>query len=101
MESKKRPRAAANALSSAGLSGSSHGMCSEIPGVTRTIWLMTSQSSSFSKTLRGSPGPAKRAKRVPPVPTPHEGTATRKAIARSVSRSTSTPPRRSCLPRCA
>ena len=75
-------------------------MWSEIPGVTRTIWWMTSQSSSFSKTLRGSPGPAKRAKRVPPVPTPHEGTATRNAIARSVSRSISTPRRRSCFPRC-
>ena len=29
--------------------------------------------------LRGSPGPGKRAKRVPPVPTPQEGTATPKA----------------------
>jgi hypothetical protein len=68
-------------------------MCSEIPGVTRTSRRTVSQSSSFSNTLRGSPGPAKRAKRVPPVPTPHDGTATRKAVARSVIRSMSTPRR--------
>ena len=70
-----------------------------MPGVTRTSLLTTSQSSSFSKTLRGSPGPGKRAKRVPPVPTPHEGTATRNASARSLSRSMSSLRRRSCLPR--
>ncbi len=85
----------ANSRSAAGSFGSSHGMCSEIPGVTRTSLWIASQSSSFSKTSRGSPGPAKRAKRVPPVPTPHEGTATRNAIARSVSRSISTPRRAS------
>ena len=40
---------------------------------------ITAQSSSFSWMFRGSPGPGKRAKRVPPVPTPHEGIATPKA----------------------
>jgi hypothetical protein len=70
-------------------------MCSEIPGVTCTRRRIVSQSSSFSNTLRGSPGPAKRAKRVPPVPTPHEGTATRNAIALRVKASMSVPRRAS------
>jgi hypothetical protein len=47
--------------------------------VARDSWWMTQQSSSFSSTLRGSPMPGKRAKRVPPVPTPQDGTATWKA----------------------
>jgi hypothetical protein len=41
--------------------------------------LMTAQSSSFSNTLRnspGQPGPERRANRVPPVPTPQDGMAT-------------------------
>ena len=38
---------------------------------------------------RGSPGPGNRAKRVPPVPRPQDGTATRKRIARSVNASMS------------
>ena len=54
----------------------SHGMCSDTVGVARVSWLMTAQSSSLSKMSRGSPGPGKRAKRVPPVPTPQDGTAT-------------------------
>ena len=48
-------------------------------GVARVSCWMTAQSSSLSKMLRGSPGPGKRAKRVPPVPTPQEGIATPKA----------------------
>src|SRR6266496_757253 len=100
MESKKSPRAWANDRSSAGLSGWSQGMCSEIPGVVRTSLRTTSQSSIFSNTLRGSPGPAKWANRVPPVPRPHEGTDTRKAAARSVSFSMSIPRRVSWRPRC-
>ena len=62
--------------SAAGFSGLSHGMCSETAGVARTSWKIRAQSSSFSWMSRGSPGPGKRAKRVPPVPTPQEGTAT-------------------------
>ncbi len=54
-------------------------MCSETVGVARVSWWMTAQSSSLSKMLRGSPGPGKRAKRVPPVPTPHDGMATANA----------------------
>ena len=54
-------------------------MCSETVGVAPVSWWMTAQSSSLSKMSRGSPGPGKRAKRVPPVPTPQEGTATSKA----------------------
>ena len=53
-------------------------MCSETRGVARQSWWIAAQSSSFSHTSRGSPGPGKRAKRVPPVPTPQEGTATSK-----------------------
>ena len=41
--------------------------------------------------LRGSPGPGKRAKRVPPVPTPQVGTATAKSMARLVIASISMP----------
>ena len=47
--------------------------------MARVSCWMVAQSSSLSKTWRGSPGPAKRAKRVPPVPTPQVGTATPKA----------------------
>ena len=36
---------------------------------------------------RGSPGPGKRAKRVPPVPTPQVGTATAKAATLAVTAS--------------
>ena len=54
----------------------SHGMCSETVGVARVSCWMTAQSSILSKMSRGSPGPGKRAKRVPPVPTPQDGTAT-------------------------
>ena len=39
------------------LSGLSQGMCSEMPGVERMSLRTTSQSSIFSKTLRGSPAP--------------------------------------------
>ncbi len=53
-------------------------MCSDTVGVAPVSLWMTPQSSSFSKTLRGSPAPGKRPKRVPPVPTPQEGTATLK-----------------------
>ena len=101
--SSSRCRARAPARTTAArpaLSGLSQGMCSEMPGVERVSLKTTSQSSTFSKTLRGSPGPAKRAKRVPPVPTPHDGTETRKAMARSVSVSMSTPRRASWRPRC-
>ena len=56
----------------------SQGMCSDTVGVAPVSLWMTAQSSSFSKTLRGSPRPGKRPKRVPPVPTPQEGTATLK-----------------------
>ena len=100
IESKNSLRASAKLRSSAALSGLSQGMCSDMPGVVRTSLKTTSQSSIFSKTLRGSPGLGKRAKRVPPVPTPHEGTATRNPIARSVSFSMSAPRRASCRPRC-
>ena len=70
-----------------------------MPGVDLTSLKTAPQSSIFSKTFRGSPVPGKRANRVPPVPTPQEGTETRKAIARSVSVSMSTLRRASCAPR--
>ncbi len=54
---------------------------------------MVAQSSSFSSIPRGSPGPGKRPKRVPPVPTPQVGTATAKACTAAVTRSMSTPRR--------
>ena len=38
---------------------------------------------------RGSPSPGKRAKRVPPVPTPQEGTATKKSATFAVTLSMS------------
>ena len=60
---------------------------------------MTWQSSSFSNTLRGSPGPGKRAKRVPPVATPQEGTATVNAAARAWMTAMSMPLRASCRAR--
>ena len=52
---------------------------------------MVAQSSSLSKMPRGSPGPGKRAKRVPPVPTPQVGTATRERRDLAVIASMSTP----------
>ena len=52
---------------------------------TRTSDCTVAQSSSFSNTSRGSPGPGKRAKRVPPVPRPQEGSATRSDCARASS----------------
>ncbi len=55
-------------------------MCSETAGVARQSCWIAPQSSSFSNTSRGSPGPGKRAKRVPPVPTPQDGIATREAL---------------------
>ncbi len=83
----------ANDRSSAAFAGLSQGICSEMPGVTRVALNTTSQSSSFSKMFRGSPPPGNRAKRVPPVPTPHDGTATRNIVAASTSRSISIPRR--------
>jgi hypothetical protein len=75
-------------------------MCSEMPGVERVSLKTTSQSSTFSNTLRGSPRPGKRAKRVPPVPTPHEGTEIWKAAAFRVRPSMSIPRRASWRSRC-
>ena len=40
--------------------------------------LSAAMSSSFSTVLRGSPPVGKRPKRVPPVPTAHDGAATLK-----------------------
>ena len=54
-----------------------------MPGVTRTSLNTASQSSSFSRMLRGSPANPNRPNRVPPAPTPHEGTATRNCAARA------------------
>ena len=68
-------------------------------GVERVSLNTTSQSSSFSKMLRGSPAIGNRANRVPPDPSPHDGTATVNAIARSTSVSASTPRRASCRAR--
>ena len=60
-----------------------------------TSFWITAQSSSLSKRWRGSPGPGKRAKRVPPVPTPQVGIATPKAITLATSASASIPRRAS------
>src|SRR6267378_1794194 len=62
-------------------------------GVARTKWWMVAQSSSLSNRWRGSPGPGKRAKRVPPVPTPQVGIATPNAMTLRVSASPSMPRR--------
>ena len=59
-------------------------MCSETVGVAPVSRWMTPQSSSLSKMSRGSPGRGSGAKRVPPVPTPQEGTATPKPATRSL-----------------
>ena len=95
--SNPRPSSAARALSAAG-SARSQGMCSETVGVAPVSSWMTAQSPSLSKMSRGSPGPGKRAKRVPPVPTPQDGTATAKAATRDFTASTSMPRRSSCAP---
>jgi hypothetical protein len=73
-------------------------MCSETRGVAPVKRWMTAQSSSLSKMLRGSPDPGKRAKRVPPVPTPQDGTATEKAAAFALIFSMSMPERASFSP---
>jgi hypothetical protein len=67
----------------------------EIVGVARASCWITPQSSIFSNTLRGSPGPGKRAKRVPPVPTPQVGIATPNAMTFCTSASASIPRRAS------
>ena len=74
-----------------GSSTLSHGICSDTLGVARVSCWITAQSSSLSKMLRGSPGPGKRAKRVPPVPTPQDGTATKNSATASVTASMSIP----------
>ncbi len=96
--SKPSPSASACSRSAAWSDTQSQGKCGETRGVQRTRRWITAQSSSFSNTLRGSAGPGKRAKRVPPVPTPQLGTATAKAAARAVIASMSTPERASCAP---
>ncbi len=96
--SKPSPSASAFCRSAAG-SALSQGMCSDTVGVAPVSRWMTAQSSSLSKTSRGSPGPGKRAKRVPPVAAPHDGTATPKAAAFSLMRSIATPRRASRSPR--
>jgi hypothetical protein len=70
-------------------------MCNDTSGVMHTRRRITAQSSSFSKMFRGSPGPGKRAKRVPPVATPHDGTATANPAARACTAAMSIPRRAS------
>ena len=96
--SKPSPSSAAFAFRSAG-SALSQGMCSDTLGVAAVSSWITAQSSSLSKMSRGSPVPGKRAKRVPPVPTPHDGTATPKAATLAFTRAMSIPRRSSCSPR--
>ena len=90
MASKWRPSAPARSRSSAA-GARSQGMWSDTAGVARLSCWITAQSSSFWRMPRGSPGPGNRAKRVPPVPTPQEGTATVKAATAAVTASMSTP----------
>ncbi len=77
--SKASPRAAAASRNPAQSLVKSQGKCGEIVGVARTSCWIVAQSSILSSMPRGSPGPGKRAKRVPPVPTPQVGTATRES----------------------
>jgi hypothetical protein len=74
-------------------------MCSETFGVARVNCWMTAQSSILSKMSRGSPLPGKRAKRVPPVPTPQDGMATLNAATLSRMASIEIPRRSSRSPR--
>ena len=58
-------------------------------------------SSSFSSVVRGSPPRGKRPKRVPPVPSAHDGAATENRWTSPITASTSTPalgePRAECV----
>ncbi|MCY1311788.1 hypothetical protein D9M70_621360 [compost metagenome] len=77
----------------------SHGMWSEMVFVAWVSWAMTAQSSILSKMSRGSPVPGNLAKRVPPVPTPQEGTATENFATLALTASMAMPRRSRRSPR--
>ena len=60
-------------------------------GSRRSARCSAAMSSSFSSVVRGSPPIGKRPKRVPPVPTAHDGAATENRATSSITASTSTP----------
>ena len=74
-EPERRRRTGAGPAAS---SGSSHGTCRLTVRFAPVRALSAATSSSFSSIVRGSPPPGKRPKRVPPVPSAHDGAATLK-----------------------